>query len=352
MKDGIDQFRDAYERSIILYDTLMERMQTSRAILSATTRMRTQLGSETEGSLDDSSKAILNRLDNIEKLARSGPASEATSMLASLQNDFTALIEERNRIADNIRRRLQTLLTENKNIAVWIPDARQIGDRAEELEREIRESGQSATILRELSELEASQKRIWKSASRLELEVLESHGPLHQGIWGTVEIELTSLSDFPTRVIDIEFPPEIEVKDLERPIDLLKGSKKSCSAGIRGSEIGTFPASLRVHYQVPWDNDFRESVHRIVLSVEATEEQRRQSASSMSSPILSGSSVPRQCQKCSKSLKPQWRRCPYCGTSVTTQSPQTEFMKSLCPSCGKPVERTWKKCPYCARTLH
>ncbi len=76
------------------------------------------------------------------------------------------------------------------------------------------------------------------------------------------------------------------------------------------------------------------------------------------------------CSVCGTALKPAWKRCPKCATPVpkargeapaapaTEQAPQAppaagpaKGAPTQCPNCQKSVKANWKKCPYCATPL-
>ncbi|MCB9779936.1 MAG: zinc ribbon domain-containing protein [Alphaproteobacteria bacterium] len=43
------------------------------------------------------------------------------------------------------------------------------------------------------------------------------------------------------------------------------------------------------------------------------------------------------CNACKKELQPDWKVCPFCGTSTQTK----------CAECGKDIQPEWRACPYC-----
>ncbi|HXV75927.1 MAG TPA: zinc ribbon domain-containing protein [Candidatus Polarisedimenticolaceae bacterium] len=47
----------------------------------------------------------------------------------------------------------------------------------------------------------------------------------------------------------------------------------------------------------------------------------------------------RRCGSCATQVAPDFKVCPYCGTSLA------------CGRCGKPVGGDWKVCPYCTGPL-
>ena len=44
------------------------------------------------------------------------------------------------------------------------------------------------------------------------------------------------------------------------------------------------------------------------------------------------------CKSCGRSLKDEWRFCPYCKTPVETAS---------CPFCREEIKPLWEFCPFC-----
>jgi RNA polymerase subunit RPABC4/transcription elongation factor Spt4 len=47
------------------------------------------------------------------------------------------------------------------------------------------------------------------------------------------------------------------------------------------------------------------------------------------------------CESCGRSIRSDYKICPYCGYRK----------ESACPQCGRPVAADWKICPYCERKL-
>lgn len=47
------------------------------------------------------------------------------------------------------------------------------------------------------------------------------------------------------------------------------------------------------------------------------------------------------CHKCGQALKPEWKKCPYCGA----------FQEGICPGCGRTVKMKWNVCPQCRTNL-
>jgi hypothetical protein len=45
------------------------------------------------------------------------------------------------------------------------------------------------------------------------------------------------------------------------------------------------------------------------------------------------------CPECNANLQPEYKACPYCGTTLR------------CASCGQAVQGGWKVCPHCAAEL-
>jgi len=43
------------------------------------------------------------------------------------------------------------------------------------------------------------------------------------------------------------------------------------------------------------------------------------------------------CFKCGKELKPEWKKCPYCGV----------IQEGICQGCGRTVKMKWNVCPQC-----
>jgi tetratricopeptide (TPR) repeat protein len=43
------------------------------------------------------------------------------------------------------------------------------------------------------------------------------------------------------------------------------------------------------------------------------------------------------CFKCGQGLKPEWKKCPYCGA----------IQEGICPGCGRTVKMKWNVCPQC-----
>jgi hypothetical protein len=43
------------------------------------------------------------------------------------------------------------------------------------------------------------------------------------------------------------------------------------------------------------------------------------------------------CFKCGKDLKPEWKKCPYCGA----------IQEGICQGCGRTVKMKWNVCPQC-----
>ena len=76
-----------------------------------------------------------------------------------------------------------------------------------------------------------------------------------------------------------------------------------------------------------------------------------------------------KCPDCGKDIKPKWKLCAYCGTTLrvitatkTGESPRptvepakptvsTDGKSPKCPSCGKDIKPKWKSCAYCGTTL-
>lgn len=47
------------------------------------------------------------------------------------------------------------------------------------------------------------------------------------------------------------------------------------------------------------------------------------------------------CFKCGQALKPEWKKCPYCGA----------VQEGICPGCGRTVKMKWNVCPQCRTNL-
>jgi len=46
----------------------------------------------------------------------------------------------------------------------------------------------------------------------------------------------------------------------------------------------------------------------------------------------------KKCPSCQKEIQVDWKMCPFCRASLTTE---------ICSNCGKEMQTDWKKCPYC-----
>jgi len=44
-----------------------------------------------------------------------------------------------------------------------------------------------------------------------------------------------------------------------------------------------------------------------------------------------------RCPKCGRSIRKEFRLCPYCGASLKVE----------CSDCSQPLDPDWRVCPYC-----
>ncbi len=56
---------------------------------------------------------------------------------------------------------------------------------------------------------------------------------------------------------------------------------------------------------------------------------------------LGPESLPDRCPGCASTVEPGWRRCPACGTRLS----------SPCPACARPARTDWAICAWCAAEL-
>jgi RNA polymerase subunit RPABC4/transcription elongation factor Spt4 len=57
--------------------------------------------------------------------------------------------------------------------------------------------------------------------------------------------------------------------------------------------------------------------------------------------LVMRSSAQGRCSQCGRSVRADFRVCPYCGQPQSLQ----------CPQCHQPVAVDWKACPHCGRSL-
>jgi RNA polymerase subunit RPABC4/transcription elongation factor Spt4 len=61
----------------------------------------------------------------------------------------------------------------------------------------------------------------------------------------------------------------------------------------------------------------------------------------------------RICPKCKRLLESTWVACPYCGTSLPSESPSRieHKLPPVCPYCKTLLKEEWKTCPNCGWNL-
>jgi len=293
---------------------------------------------------------MMSRLDECERLAKLKVAGDIDGMLTEIEGEASAAIEERHRHQGKMLKVLGRLKKRSNSLLSWMPEVRDDNERISELEASASRGDLLQISPEEVSELERRLEERWSSVPHVVLAISESHGPVRQGVWGTIQVRLADSSSFPIKVVSIGFPPEIEVKGHDRPFDLQESSEKTLDVGIRSYDAGTFPAPIFVNYQVPWDAEIRRFEHQVVLKVEVTEGFGRQPSLPATIPSSSQSGSKLECPGCTRPLRQGWKRCPYCGFSIVPQAAPVS-KELVCPSCGEPLEPNWVRCPHCKVVL-